>query len=159
MKRLPGKRTPPTVTLKRGMTGNTDGDPDRPLIAGTLPNASPAGANETITVGGGRTESGQATGKRTHMPLRARAYLDQGSISVQARMPGCKVGASFPHATLETPTMRYEMWNIMISSCGTSTSGASLPLEVISFNYGKIQTTPVRSKVQVKGWDPTTKKE
>ena len=108
---------------------------------------------------GEEAASGQATGKRRHTLIRARAYADQGSLTVKARLPGCAVGATYPRATLDTPGMRYEMENVMVSSCGTSASGSGLPMEEVSFNYGQIQATPVRSKVQVKGWDPATKKD
>jgi hypothetical protein len=54
------------------------------------------------------------------------------------------VGKRYPGAVLVTPTMRYELQNIMVSSCSASGGGGgdSLPMEEISFSYGKVKTLP-----------------
>lgn len=169
--KLPGKRTPPTVTLKRGKTSATDGDPDRPIIAGNVPNASAAspGANETLTVGGGRTEtaSGQATGKRQHMPIRARAYYDQplatGSVWVRVASPwtACRVGARYPSIELGDGAARYVLQDVTVASCGGSRDADDRPTEEVAFYYNKIAFNYASSpaKVQVRGWDPKKKEE
>ena len=127
------------------------GDPDRPVIAGSVPNppASP-GANETITVGGGRTEtaSGQATGKRQHMPIRVRPYYDQprgeGSVWIRVSTPwaACRVGARYPSLSLSGGAKTYELEDVTVAGCGAG--------EEVAFNY---------KKVTVRGWDPKKKEE
>ena len=111
-------------------------DPAEPNARGH----SMLGGSDKVTVGGAQTESGQATGKRQHMPLRARIYYDQpqgggpGELVVAGRLPGCAVGK------------RYELKDVVISNCPT----AEGPKEEITFVYGT---------VKVRGWDPKKKEE
>jgi len=167
---------PSNVTLKRGTTAAA-GDPDRPIIAGSVPNASaaPVGSNETLTVGGGRTESGQATGKRQHKPLRMRSYtdtsasaapaekrqhgwntvskpLDRGSVRVKVKFPwvGCVVGTRYPSIELGDGAKRYVLQDVTVASCGGSRAADDRPTEEVAFYY---------NKVTVRGWDPKKKQE
>ncbi len=68
--------------------------------------------------------------------------LARGSLTLKMPAGQCIVGARYPAATLNTPYMRYEMENVMVSSCSASSGGGggSLPMEEISFNYDKIST-------------------
>jgi hypothetical protein len=145
------------------------GDPDRPVIAGSVPNP-PAGrgANETISIGGGRTETGQATGKRQHLPIRARTYYDQqrlpvgskltvrvtkplakGSVWVRVMTPwaACRVGARYPSLRLADGAQAYTLEDVTVASCGDADDR---PTEEVAFYY---------NKVTVRGWDPERKEE
>lgn len=105
--------------------------------------------------------SGQATGKRQHKPLRMRTYADQGSapaekrqhgwvtvskpldrgaVRVKVKMPwlGCRVGARYPVITLGDGAKRYELRDAVVTGCGSASAGDALPMEEVSFNYGKI---------------------
>ena len=124
-----------------------------------MPNASatPAGANETLTVGGGRTETvGQATGKRQHLPIRARTYYDaplaKGSVWVRVSSPwaACRVGARYPSIELGGGAKRYVLQDVTVVSCGRSGDADDRPTEEIAFYY---------NKVTVRGWDPKKKEE
>lgn len=188
------------MSLKGSKIGQNSaaGDPDRPLVAGRIPGASarestemggtedinigvgelqearPAGASEKITVDGTRTESGQATGKRQHMPIRSRTYYDQGAapaekrqhgwvtvskplergaVRVKVKFPwaGCAVGDRYPAITLGDRAQSYQLRDVTVASCGSAAEG---PEESITFVYGKLG-----SKVKVRGWDPEKKEE
>ena len=91
--------------------------------------------------GDGRA-SGQATGKRQHLPIRARAYYDapraKGSVTVRGQFPGCAVGARYPSIRLGNSARRYTLQDAVITSCGTVPGAAAM--EEVSFNYAKIKT-------------------
>lgn len=109
------------------------------------------GANETLTVGGGRTESGLPTGKRQHKPftitkevdksspqmMQALAPPSQGSVRVRVKMPwlACRVGATYPRLELAGGGKRHVLEDVRVTSCGRS--GGS-PEESITFVYGKL---------------------
>ncbi len=101
------------------------------------------GANETITVGGGRTESGQATGKRQHKPFVVSGYYDaplpRGSVRVKVKMPWptCRVGAAYPRLELAGGGRRYVLEGVTVASCGHS-SADDRPTEEVAFYYNKI---------------------
>ena len=183
-----------TITKKTDTASAPSGDPDRPLIAGRVPNPgaeqamnesgqvdaltdgliimrnsaapppAPLGTQQKITVGGGRTESGQATGKRQHMPIRMRTYadqspapaekrqhgwvtvskpLDRGSVRVKVRFPwlDCRVGATFPDATLDDAAGRNSFSEVTVTRCDN---------DAVTLSY---------AKVTVRGWDPAKKEE
>ena len=100
------------------------------------------GASDKVTASGSRTESGQATGKRQHMPLRARMYYDQaqgtgpGILLVKARMPGCTVGQRYGGMQFAAGGKTYRLQGVRVESCGGGTSAA--PKEEITFVYGKL---------------------
>ena len=99
------------------------------------------GASDKVTVGGSQTESGQATGKRQHLPLRTRSYYDQplgtgpGSITVKGRLPGCTVGKRYGGMQFSGAGKTYRLQDVRVESCG-GTSAA--PKEEITFVYGKL---------------------
>ncbi len=80
--------------------------------------------------------------------------LARGSLTLKMQMGQCVVGARHPTATLDTPYMRYEMENVIVSSCSAGsggTGGGSLPMEEISFNYDKISTAYTKQDKQEQG--------
>jgi len=87
----------------------------------------------------GQGASGQATGKRTHNPLRARMYYDEGSVTLAGRFPACRVGAAYPSAAIGHGTERYDMQDVTVTACSP---------EGMSLNF---------KKVTVRGWNPETK--
>lgn len=145
------------------------GDPDRPIVAGTVPNPA-VGANEKLTVGGARTEtaSGQATGKRQHMPIRTRTTYDaplaKGSVWVRVSTPwaACRVGARYPSLELGGGAKRYVLQDVTVASCGGSGDADDRPTEEVAFYYNRIAFNYAKTpdaKVQVRGWDPKKKEE
>lgn len=149
-------------------------DPDRPLVAGRIPNAGveremkesgEKGGTEDINIGVGELQ--EATGKRQHKPMtttkeggKATPKLAEaavkgkvfsspaprGSLTTLVPAGTCRVGARYRNASLETGAMRFEMENIMVSSCsagGSGGSGGMVPTEQISLNYEKITTTRI----------------
>jgi hypothetical protein len=117
---------------------------------GSVPNPpASTGANETITIAGGRTEtvSGQATGKRQHMPIRARTYYDQpqgeGSVWIRVSTPwsACRVGARYPSLSLGGGAKAYVLEDVTVAGCGAGE---------VALAY---------KKVKVRAWDPAKKEE
>jgi hypothetical protein len=115
------------------------------VASGDVNGHSNLGASGRITVGANRTESGQATGKRQHMPLRTRMYYDEpqgsgpGSLVIRGSLPGCSVGKRYGGMQFASGNKRYELTDAVISNCG---AGA------VTFAY---------AKVKVRGWDPEKK--
>jgi type VI secretion system secreted protein Hcp len=97
------------------------------------------------------------------------APLDRGSVRVKVKFPwlACRVGAAFPDAVLQNDAGRYELKDVVITSCAVSGSGGGgdRPMESLSLNYAKIQWVtvpapdPKAKKVRVRGWDPEKKEE
>lgn len=126
---------------------NDSGSPGR--ITGVAadppdPNArghSMLGASDRVTVGGSQTEA-QATGKRQHMPLRARAYYDTpqgtgpGVLKVKARFPGCTVGARYAGMQFAGGGQTYRLRDVRVASCGTSAN--THELQEVTFVYRRI---------------------
>ena len=96
--------------------------------------------------------SGMPTGKRQHSPVTFSKPLDRGSVTVAGNLPGCKVGAAYADAVLQTPTERFEFKDAIITDCtmSGSTGGDDRPTESVSLNY---------DKVIVRGWNPEKKEE
>lgn len=101
--------------------------------------------------------TGQASGRRTHPPLiKITKPLERGSISLAMKLPGCAVGNRYPSAELATPTERYTLHDLVVTSCdgggggGGGGAGSSASMEQVSFNY---------AKVKVRAWDPAKKEE
>ena len=125
----------------------TGGDPDRPVIAGSVPNP---------------TASGQATGKRQHMPVLSGAEgpLQTSPISDQPRGKGsvwirvgtpwsaCRVGARYPSLSLAGGAKAYLLEDVTVASCGGDADDR--PTEEVAFYY---------NKVKVRAWDPKKKEE
>ena len=118
---------------------------DMVLKGSTIGQNSSVGANETMTVGSGRTEAGQATGKRQHKPFVVSGYYDaplpQGSVRVKVKMPwiACRVGATYPRLELGGGGKRYVLQDVTVASCGRSSGDADdRPTEEVAFYYNKI---------------------
>lgn len=95
--------------------------------------------------------SGQASGKRTHNPVKIEKPLEKGSIMLKMALPGCAVGTQYPSAEVTTPHARYMLQDMMITSCPASGfGGEGQPMDSISLNY---------TKITVRAWDATAKKE
>jgi type VI secretion system secreted protein Hcp len=100
--------------------------------------------------GAARSTGGAATGGRTdHQDFSITKYLDKASPKL---FLACSNGEHIPEVTLalhratgdKQKYMEYKMSDVLISSVspGGSSQGAdSLPLEQVSFNYGKIELT------------------
>jgi type VI protein secretion system component Hcp len=99
--------------------------------------------------------AGLATGKRQHMPMRTRGYYDtstppqNGSLTVLASLPNCRVGTRYPSLTLNGRGKSYTLHEVTVVSCG-SAAADDRPTEEIAFYYNKIS---------VRGWDPKKKEQ
>jgi hypothetical protein len=108
------------------------GDPDRPVIAGSVP-TPPA--------------SGQATGKRQHMPIRTGPNYDkpqgEGSVWIRVSTPwsACRVGARYPSLSLGGGAKAYVLEDVTVAGCGAGE---------VALAY---------KKVKVRAWDPAKKEE
>lgn len=147
---------------QKGWDGTIKGPPGTEkfgAVSGAHRDADVAGDPVLSKVEGGRTDaattitsprdaaSGLPTGKRQHQPkglpraLDQAKPLDQGSVTINGSFPSCSVGAAYADATLQVAAARYELKDVQITSCSPDS---------VSLNY---------AKVQVRGWDPATKKE
>ncbi len=100
------------------------------------------GGSETQTIGANRSASGQATGKRHHLPLRARTYAappDRGSVRIKVKYPwvGCKVGARYPDITLGDDANSHRLQDVTVASCGTA-ADEGIPTETVIFQFGAL---------------------
>ena len=79
--------------------------------------------------------------KRQHGWNTVSKPLDRGSVRVKVKLPwlDCRVGAAFPDAVLHNDAGRYDLKEVMISSCAR---------ESVALTY---------KKVTVRGWNPETK--
>lgn len=130
------------------------GDPDRPIVAGRVPNPSSAsvGANETITVGGGRTETafgGRRLPVGSKLTVQVTRPLAKGSVWIRVATPwsACRVGARYPSLELAEGAQAYTLEDVTVASCGDADDR---PTEEVAFYY---------NKVTVRGWDPKRKEE
>jgi hypothetical protein len=83
----------------------------------------------------------------SHVFETRAAPLAQGSARVKVKLPwlDCAEGRDLGDAELVTPTMRYELQNVIISSCSIpKLDGASkdAAMEEVSFNYSKLRESP-----------------
>ena len=134
------------VFVKSWSTSGDAGTSPPPLgggvrVASGDVNDATVGADEKLAVGTGQTETGQATGKRVHKPLNAQIHYDAGSVTLSGRFPACRVGAAYDSAAIGHGNGRYEMSDVVVTSCAT---------ESMSLNF---------AKVKVRGWDPEKKEE
>jgi hypothetical protein len=136
------------------------GDPDRPIVAGRVPNrrgtASVPETGDEVMVGmeHGDAASGQATGKRQHKPITFTKEwgaatpqimkLDRpaakGSIWIRTSQPwpACRVGARYPSLELGGGGKRYVLQDVTVASCGGSRSADGQPTEEVAFYYNRI---------------------
>jgi hypothetical protein len=121
-----------------GSYGNWIADVERPAARGTV------GANQSVTVGGARTESRlppqlPVMSSLTEGGTAAQAPLQKGSVWVRVSSPwsACRVGARYPSLELAGGGKTYVMRDVTVSSCGGSSGGVS-PDEV-AFSYQSIK--------------------
>lgn len=157
--KLPGKRTPPTVTLKRGQSsaaagrgmdiasvdGETvspgtaasrraaGGDTDRPIIIGSLPNP-PAGPMQYNPKEYSVSKSNNWAAARRATPLA------KGSVWIRVSSPwgACRVGAHYPTLELGGGGKTYVLQDVTVASCGRSGDADDRPTEEVAFYYNKI---------------------
>lgn len=95
----------------------------------------PRGSNQmTMDDTAGAEKSGQATGKRQHMPLRTRSYSGgrggaaddpyvltgvshSARLTVEGELPGCRVGRRYPSATLRDGARIHRLRDLTVSQC------------------------------------------
>ena len=89
------------------------------------------------------TASGMPTGKRQHGWMPVAQTLDRGSVRVKVRFPwlDCRVGATFPDATLDDAAGRNSFSEVTVTRCDS---------DAVTLSY---------AKVTVRGWDPAKKEE
>lgn len=152
------------------------GDPDRPLVAGRVPDpaveremkeSGEKGGTEDINIGVGELQEATVSkriDKSSPKLMQALAApLPRGSVRVKVKMPwpACQEGKFYPKLIVGSPVKVYTLSGVTVASCG---GGGSLPMEEISFNYAKITTGPATQgkqapKSTVRGWDPEKKQE
>ena len=125
---LPVKRTPPTVTLKRGTSAAVPGGVQ--VAAGDVDGDASAGVAQF------NPKELSITKK---VPWNAGQPAPAGSVTVRGKFPGCRVGARYSSLELGARTARYTLQDVVITSCSAA-SGEALPMEEVSFNYAKIKT-------------------
>jgi type VI protein secretion system component Hcp len=142
-----------TEDINIGVGELQEANKDMPLKGSTIGENTPAAAGGVRVAvgdvnGDGRADivsprdaaSGLPTGKRQHKPMMLTAPLAKGSLTVRGSFPGCAVGTRYPSIKLGGRGKRYTLQDAIITSCGrSSTSGDALPMEEVSFNYGKIR--------------------
>jgi hypothetical protein len=101
------------------------------------------GGTGGIRVAAGDVNADGKTGSAAASPRDAASVPPTGALKSKVPAGQCKLGKRYPGAVLVTPTMRFEMENVMVSSCTRSGQGGeSLPMEEISLNYGKVKALP-----------------
>jgi type VI secretion system secreted protein Hcp len=107
-------------------------------------------------------------------PFTVVKAIDKASAKLAL---GCASGEHFPKATFEIcraggdkqPYMEYKMTDVMVTSFrpGGTSHGENIPLEEVSFSYGKIEWKYTQTKVAggkaagnvAAGWDLKTNKK
>lgn len=114
--------------------GRTGGDPDRPVIAGSVPDTTASKRQHgAVTI----TKEWDAATPRLARPLA------RGSVWIRMATPwtACRAGARFTGIALVDGAARYQLGDVVVTGCAVG--GASL-------DY---------AKVTVRGWDPAKKEE
>lgn len=138
-----GESAPPPPGGVRVASGDVNGDPDRPVIVGNVPNAS-AGKRQhgpvTITKEVDKATPAQVAEKRQHGWTTVSKPLDRGAVRVKVKFPwaGCAVGARYPVITLGDGAGSYRLQDVTVASCGRSGDADDRPTEEVAFYYNKI---------------------
>lgn len=125
--------------------GRTEGDPDRPVIAGSVPDTTTNKRQHgAVTIS---KEWGSAAGAREHDKrttwVERSAPAAKGSVWIRVATPwtACRAGARYPRIELVEGAASYQLSDVVVTECAAG--GASL-------DY---------AKVTVRGWDPARKEE
>jgi hypothetical protein len=78
-------------------------------------------------------------GSESELAATGSSRPQRGSLTVQASLPGCTVGARYAGAQFAGGSMRYELKDVVISNCASGS---------VTLDFGK---------VTVKGWNPEKK--
>jgi hypothetical protein len=136
-----GESAPPPAGGVRVAAGDVNGDPDRPVIAGNVPNAS-AGTRQhrPITIAKDVDKAPPPAEKRQHGWVAVSKPLDRGSVRAKVKFPwvGCVVGARYPDITLGDGARSYRLQDVTVASCGGAAGQDEGPEESITFVYGKL---------------------
>lgn len=139
-----------SFTIKQGVKPAPAPGGVQVAVGDVTGDAATVGGSQSMTVGSGQTESGQATGKRQHLPMRSRSYYDQnasppakGTVWVRVSSPwtACRVGTRYPSIELNTGAKRHVLQDVVVSSCGGSSAQGDRPTEEVAFYYNKIAFT------------------
>jgi len=143
------------MTTKGSTVGENSaaGDPDRPLVAGRVPNtmkeSGEKGGTEDINIGVGELQemtisksSDKATPKLYESAAKGKVFKSpapKGSMSTVVPAGACRLGARYPTAELGTGDRVYTMTGVVVTGCSTAAShDGSIPTETLSLNYDKI---------------------
>ena len=76
--------------------------------------------------------------KRQHGWMPSNRPLDRGSLRVKVKLPwlACKVGDAFPDATLQNDAGRYELKEVLVSSCAPDS---------VDLDYASYRESPTRA--------------
>ena len=100
---------------------------------------SGVGANETLTVGGARTEARSMETMKKGWRDAASQPLQNGSVWVRVSSPwtACRVGTRYPSLELAGGGKTYVMRDVTVSSCGAPVSPdeVAFSYKTIKFNY------------------------
>lgn len=115
-----------------GASRRSTGDPDRPVIAGNVPN--PAAAKRQhgqVTI----TKEWDAATPRLATPLA------KGSVWIRVATPwtACRVGARYPSLELgDGGGKKYLLQDVTVARCGRSGDADDRPTEEVAFYYNRI---------------------
>ena len=116
----------------------------QPVAAAVNLNSSKS--NRELAVSDPGASGPKTTSKRQHGWVTVSKPLARGSVRVKVKLPwlDCKVGAAFPDAVLQTAYIRYELKEVMVSSCTISGAGGGggVPTENVTLNYASYRESP-----------------
>lgn len=112
--------------------GRTEGDTDRPVIIGTLPNPPKAPMQynpKELTVS---KDNNWGTARATPAA--------KGSVWIRMSSPwaGCRVGKRYPSLELGEGGKTYRLQDVSVASCGRSGDADDRPTEEVAFYYNRI---------------------
>ncbi|MEO6113571.1 MAG: type VI secretion system tube protein Hcp [Sphingomicrobium sp.] len=133
---------------RKGWDGTIKGrTPDHTSASESSAGAGAASADAAVT-SPRDTASGMPTGKRQHGTVTISKPLDRGSVTVAGNLPGCTVGAAYADAVLQTAYIRYELKEVMVSSCtvsGSGGGGGGGATESFTLDYASYRESPTRA--------------
>ena len=126
-----GESAPPPRGGVRVAAGDVDGDgrSDGKLRGGKIPGRWPTS-----------TRPPRQPRKRQHDWRPTSKPAAKGSVWVRVATPwaACRVGARYPSLELNDGKTRYQLQEVMVSSCGRSGDADDRPTEEVAFYYNRI---------------------